>query len=475
MGNQSEERIRSILSKQVEDSLALGEKHYHDLIVQSAIGYETAHRKSMPEMRKAILASALDQYATRLKQNGVPAEYIKQAAENVQDVENPISMMFALISALVPNFSYMDVAATQNMPTEKASIFYQQLTARTTRNGVTAGSQLLGATSWESGHLYTTNRDRELLVGTGSPWTLSTRMKPLEPGTIKVKSSNGAIVLRDNGAGGFTVVQGTCTLGAATVNYTTGEISIATTVGSLTGGRVDYRFDMDAYDPVQVSYEWATKDIQAFSRRIRTIYGLENYYAAKKVLQGQDIDALMTDAVMGFINKDISCGVYEDMLDEAYTTVSWSKTLPSGVSWAWHRLSILEKLVVASNTLRKSIKRGGGNVIVASTDWMNVIETLGDDLWKPNSYGREPIGPYTAGTLNGKWTVVKNQEFADDTGFMTYKADDTDASYAVGLFIPLYDTDPYTLDDLKVRRGIGTSMGSTLLLDNSIVELTVTA
>lgn len=468
------EMIRSQLSRRVEDGLALGEANYRDLIASASIAYEAVHRTKMPEMRKALLASALDQYAGRCRQKSIPAEFIKQAAENVSDVENPISMMFALISALVPNFSYMDVAATQPMPTEKSPFFFQQLTAKTARNGVAAGAQLLGATSWDTSNLYTTNRNREAIVGSASPWTLTTAMKPLEPGTVKVKSSDGSIVLKDNRAGGFTVVKGTVTLGTATVNYSTGEISIATTAGSLTGGKVEYRFDMDAYDPVQVSYEWATKEIESWARRIRTVYGLENYYAAKQVLKGQDIDKLMSDAVMGFINKEISCGVYEDMLDEAYTTITWDKKLPSGVSWAFHRLSILEKLVTASNALRKSIKRGGGNILVLSTDWMNVVETLGDDLWKPASVGgREPIGPYTAGVLADKFTVVKNQEFADDVGFMSYKADDTDASFAVGVFIPLYDTDPIALDDLKVRRGIGTSMGSTPILDNSIIELQV--
>jgi len=382
--------------------------------------------------------------------------------------------MYALISILVPNFAYEDVAGVQPMPTEESPIFFQQLTANTARNGVAQGTKLLGANNWSANNLYTSNRTKEVMVDTVTPWTATLTMLPVLPGTVKVKSPTG-IFLKDNGLGGFTLISGTFTLGAATINYATGAISIAGTVGVLDSAVIDYRYDLDAYEPAQVLYEWATKPMKAHSRRLRSIYGLENYYAAKKVLPGMDIDSAMSTAVAGYLNKEVSCGVFENMLDEVSSVKSWNSTLPAGVSWAFHRLSILETLVEASNKIRKDIARGAGNVIVVGSDWMNVIETLGTDLWKPASYGKEPIGPYTAGTLAGKFTVVKNQQFDDDTGFMAYKGDDTDASYMVGAFIPLYDTDPIALDDLKVRRGMGTSIGESLLFDNSIVELTVTS
>lgn len=472
------DKLRQVLSSNMEKGIAVGQAQYGDLMSSAEQAFQAAHRRAMPEMRKALLANALDQYATHLKQRNVPQAFIKEAVENIQDVDNPIAMMFAMITALVPNFSYLDVAATQPMPTEESPFFFQQLTAVTARNGVAANTKLLGEKSWEASNLYTGNRNRED-IGTagavgGAAWAITLAMKPVLPGTVRVKSAAGSILLKDDGAGGFVVAKGTCTLGAASINYTTGAVSIVTSVGDLDSAMVDYRFDMDAYDPVQVKYEWASKQIKAHPKRIRTIYGLDNYYAAKQVIK-MDIDSLMSDAVMGWVNKEISGGVYEDMLDEADSETTWSKTLPSGVSWAMHRFSILESLTTASNAIRKGIKRGGGNVLVLSTDWMNIIETLGNDLWKPASYNREPIGPYTAGVLADKYTVVKNQEFPDDTGFMAYKADDTDAAFAVGVFIPMYDTDPYTLDDLKVRRGIGTSMGSAPIIEGGIRGLRVTA
>jgi hypothetical protein len=474
MGAQND-KVKELLASRLDQGLTMGETKYKDIITSSSIAYEKARHTKMPEMRKAILAQTLDQFTMRLKQSGIPQGFIKEAVENVGDVDNPISLMYAMISLLVPSFAYMDVAGVQPMPTEESPIFFQQLTANTTRNGVSQGTPLLGGTNWENNNLYTSNRHKQVLVGSGTPWTLTAAHLPLLPGKIKVSNADKSIVLRDNGQGGFTVVKGTVTLGAATVNYTSGAISIATSVGSLTGCMVDYRYDLNAHDPVQVLYEWATKPMKSYPRRARSIYALDNYYAAKQVLKGFDIDGAMNSSIAGYINKEISCGIFDNMMDEANNIVNWNKTLPTGVSWALHRLSILETLVTASNTLRKSIARSGGDTLVLGSNWMNVIETLGDDLWKPNKYGREPIGPYTAGVLADKFTVVKNQQFGDNAGFMSYKADDTDASYMVGVFIGLYNTDPIALDDLKVRRGIGTHLGESLLFDNSIIELGITA
>ena len=471
----NDDRVKNILSQRIEQGIALGEAKYPDLISESCVAYQTSHKASMPEMRKAILATTIDQFATRLRQQGVPTSYIKEAAENVGNVDNPIAMMFSMISLLVPNFAYMDACAVQPMPTQKAPIFFQQLTANTDRNGVTAGDKLLGGTTWNDNNQFSSNRHKKAISG-ASAYTLTADYKPLIPGKIRLSNADGSVVLTDKAVPGtLAVVKGTATVSAQSIDVDAGTVDFSLTV-TLNGGVFDYRYDLDAggYDPAQVLYEWATKEISAEPRRLRSLYSLENYYAAKQVLKGVDIDSLLETSIGGYINKEISCGVFDDMFDErSATPVEWNKKLPSGVSWAFHRLSLLETFVTASNALRKNIARGGGNIIVAVSTWMNYIETLGNDLWAPNKYPREPIGPYVAGTLNNKFTVIKNQQYDDDEAILTYKADDTDASYVVGVFIALYNTDPIALDDLKVRRGLGTSIGQELIFEDSIIQCTV--
>lgn len=471
------EMLKEQLYKRVDQGLSLADGKYKSLVTESCLAYQTSRRESMPDMRKAILASSLDQYRRRLIESGIPAKYIDEAVENVSDVTNPISLMFSMISLLVPNFAYMDACAVQPMPTETSPIFFQNLIANTTRNGVTQGDSLLGGTAWNSNNQYSSNRNKEAIVGSATPWTLTTAIHPLLKGTVKVWSADKSILLKDDGAGGFTRIKGTITLGAASVNYTTGVISIATSAGALTGGTVDYRYDMDAagLDPAQVLYEWSTKSLTANPRRLRSLYALENFYAAKQVLQGIDVDKLLSDSMLGYMNKEVSCGVFDDMQDECLSAATWTSTLPSGVSWAFHRLSMLRTFTGAANGLRKGFNRGSGNILVLGNNWMSEIETFGDDVWAPTKFSKEPIGPYVAGKLNDRFTVIKDMARGDSSGFMAYKGDDTEASYVVGVFIALYNTDPLAMDDLKVRRGMGTSIGQSLLFDNSIVELDITA
>ena len=110
---------------------------------------------------------------------------------------------------------------------------------------------------------------------------------------------------------------------------------------------------------------------------------------------------------------------------------------------------------------------------------MNILETLGGNffdsknIWAANSYSAEPIGPYVAGTLFGKYKVLKNQDFAEDIALMGYKRDDVDASYGAGVFIGLYATNPLAKDDLTVVQGMGCQMGATPLFENSMMKLVI--
>lgn len=471
--------LRRILASKIETQVKTAQAGpYGDLLAQASQAYEQRFRTKMPEMRQAILLNNYEQIAQRLKSSGMPSEFIKSAVENIGDVSNPIAMLFQMVSVLVPNFSYMDVVATQPMPTADSPIFFPQLSANTTRNGVTEGDKLLGGTAWEAKNDYTANRERKGLTLGASDATGTLTYLPLDNKIFirLAKASGATIKIKVSAGGAIPSTAGWCTGG--TVNLSTKAVTVTGVVpNSVTVATCDYRYSFEAngLDPVQMTFEFASTNIVAEPRRLRSLYNLDNFFAAKNVLKGFDLDSALSDSVNGYMNKEISCGVFDNMLDESSSTITWSKTLPAGVSWAFHRLSILEKMVAGKNAIRKTIARGPGNKLVLGTDWMNIIETLGSDLWVPEKYQREPIGPYKAGTLAGQFDVVKNQGFADDTGFMSYKADDTDASYAVGVFIGLYNTDPLTFDDLKVRRGMGTQIGEKLIFSNSIVEMKITA
>lgn len=167
------------------------------------------------------------------------------------------------------------------------------------------------------------------------------------------------------------------------------------------------------------------------------------------------------------------------MLVHADGTKTWNSQLPSGVSEIQHNMSVLQAITEASNEIRKNISRSSANWIVAGTNLMNILESLGanffdsKNIWAANSYSAEPIGPYVAGTLYNKYKVLKNQDFDESVALLGYKRDDVDASYGAGVYIGLYSTQPLALDDLRSIQGCGTQLGATPLFENAMMKFVI--
>lgn len=452
---------------------------HSNMIAQARDAYAKRWGKSLSAEKESILKSSLMQYQNVLQQRGMTRQQIQSAVTDISKVDNPISMLYNLMSILIPNFAYTEVVGVQPMPTKEAPIFFPQITANTARNGFAVGDKLLGSTNWATSNNYTTNKKTAAAtVTTGSAnVTFTASEGSVLPNTVVILitiSGTGSVYIYDDGNGALSIADGYTTTTAGTVDYTTGAIAFTLAANATANDTVDvtYRYDWGStQEPAQAIFEWASKNMVANPYRLRSTYALDNFYSAKQVLKGYDIDAVMATAIGGYINKEISGNVFDDMLARTDATYTWTSTLPTGVSWAQHRLSIVSPIVEGGNAIRQNVARSGGNYVVAGTDWMNVIETLGNDVWEPVKYSAEPIGPYVAGTLLGKFKVLKNQDYAGTKAVMGYKRDETDASYMAGVFIGLYSTAPLAKDDLNVVQGMGTQMASKKVIDNSLVEL----
>jgi hypothetical protein len=233
--------------------------------------------------------------------------------------------------------------------------------------------------------------------------------------------------------------------------------------------------------------EWISDEIEAEPRRIRSTYDLDNFYGAAKTLAGQnmDIDKMLATMMGGYINKEISCDIFDNILDVAQEAFTWDSTPPTSTDWYWHQASILGVLTGASNKIRQDVSRSSGNIIIADTALMSVFESIGGSiggsavpnpgLWAPEQYASEPIGPYVAGVFSGKYKVIKNQDYPVGSSVMMYKKDDLDGSYAVGVFLGLYATEPLGMDNLNVVQGMGTQLGEVAVFPQSIKAIEVVA
>lgn len=466
---------------------------HNNLISQSRDAYAKRWGKAMSREKEAILKNSLEQTNRILMARGVTKEAIKSAVADIGKVDNPIAMLYNLMSILIPNFAYTEVCAVQPMPTEKSPIFYPQITANETRNNITKGTALLGSTNWASESNYTTNKisrsSEDAEDGpevSGTDVTFTAPEGSILPNTMEVTLSGvvDAFTL-DDGKGNVNPVLNIITSG--TVDYDTGTVSITLDAAAADATvAIKYRYDwaqtsdgQGVNKPAQAVFEWTSKEIVAHPYRLRSTYALDNFYAAKQVLGGYDIDQVLATSMGGLINKEISCNIFEEMLARADGTKTWNSILPAGVSQIEHNMSILQSVNEASNEIRKNIARSGANYIVAGTKFMNIIESLGGNfydsknIWSANSYSAEPIGPYVAGTLFGKYKVLKNQDFAEDVALMGYKRDDMDASYGCGSFIALYNTNPLAKDDLTVVSGYGCKIGATKMFENSLMKFVI--
>jgi len=466
---------------------------HNDLIAQSRNAYAKRWGTSMSKAKEAILKNSLTQTNRILQSRGVSPQAIKSAVADIGNVENPIAMLYNLMSILIPNFAYEEVCAIQPMPTEKSPIFYPQITANETRNNITKGTALLGSTNWASESNYSTNKisrsSEDAEDGpevSGTDVTFTAPEGTMLPNTVEVTISGVADAFTlDDGHGAIKPVLGV--IASGTVDYGTGAVAITLEAAAADATvAIKYRYDWAiASDgsqdkkPAQAVFEWSSKEIVANPYRLRSTYALDNFYAAKQVLGGYDIDQVLSTSLGGLINKEISCNVFDEMLARADGTKTWNSILPSGVSQIEHNMSVLQAITEASNEIRKNVARSGANWIVAGSKLMNILETMGGNffdsknIWAANSYSAEPIGPYVAGTLFGKYKVLKNQDFAEDVALMGYKRDDVDASYGAGIFIGLYATNPLAKDDLTVVQGMGTKMGATQLFENSMMKLVI--
>ena len=465
---------------------------HNNLIAQSRDAYAKKWGQKMTPAKEAILKNSLTQVNQILQNRGISREAIMSATSDISKVDNPISMLYSLMSILIPNFAYTEVCAIQPMPTETSPIFYPQITANENRNNVTKGTALLGSTNWSKDNTYSTNKVNRLStdaadgpVVSGTDVTFTAPEGSILPGTVEVTISGAADGFTlDDGKGQIKAVANVITSG--TVDYNAGTVSItldAAASGADVG--IKYRYDWSlAPDgtkgtPGQVIFEWATKVLTAYPYRLRSTYDLDNFYAAKQVLGGYDIDQVLATSLGGLINKEISCNVFDEMLAHADGTATWSSILPVGVSQVEHNMSVLQALIEASNEIRKNVARSGANYVVAGTKLMNIIESMSanfynsKDIWKANSYSSEPIGPYVAGDLFGRFKVLKNQDFDEDVALLGYKKDDVDASYGAGVFIGLYATNPLAKDDLTVVQGCGTKLASTQLFSNSLMKFII--
>lgn len=179
-------------------------------------------------------------------------------------------------------------------------------------------------------------------------------------------------------------------------------------------------------------------------------------------LHGMDAEAELVGIMAEVLKQELDREIINDLYNFAGAgTVTWDKTIPSGISYTEHKLSFIDACITLDHKVYSKTKRARTNWIVASISVCDVIESLPGFVPIPGALGtQQNSGVLKIGTLNNRWTVYMDPFLTTNKWIQGYKGSSfLDTGYVYAPYIPLYTTPTIILDDFIGRRGLGTQYG----------------
>ena len=319
---------------------------------------------------------------------------------------------------------------------------------------------------------------------TGSVTFAPLEHTPVFPGTLTgtVYSSTGVagytFSTSDPGTGtgtlSFSTVGGTYLAGVttATLNATTGEITIPSMVGGNDLGYIvcSYEYNMECNQDIpEINLVVESEDIVAKTRKLKAVWS----YEAQQDLRSQhnlDAEAELTAVLAQEINLEIDREVLTDIRNNAGTVTSWDFATALGDTIKEKYEALYVKVVEVSNVVHRKTLRGGCNWIVTSPEVASMFETATAGF-APNTSETftSSIGIQYVGTVNARWRLYKDPLFPTNQLLLGYKGDSyMDSGYFYCPYVPLTQT-PVVLDPESFcpRKGILTRYGKKLLREGA--------
>jgi len=215
----------------------------------------------------------------------------------------------------------------------------------------------------------------------------------------------------DNGTTGTIAGTG---IAAGTVTYQSGVGTVTFSVAPALGVpvTVTYRYDSEANDNIpSMDMQLTSAPVTARPRKFRTRWSLE---AAQNLnaLHGLDAQTELVGAMSEQMQWEIDREIINDLYRGAIAGhVAWTSTVPFGVSYTEHKLSIIDTFTEGSNLIYQATGRGQANWIVMSVAVANVVETL--PMFEPES------NAYNTQSQTGVVRIGKLDDFIGRKGLAT--------------------------------------------------------
>lgn len=379
------------------------------------------------------------------------------------------SNVFDIITAVMPNLLANDIVSVQPLDRRNGQVFFLKFTYGNSKGKIKSGDNMLTSQNgFTGGNFSGEHVSGEVLSISENKVEQTLVHTPIVPGSVRLSTPDALEKeLKDSpnadGVTGTFTDTGSTGLGAGTINYVTGAITLTgVTVSNL---EVEWDYDQNSFDaPVdQVDVRVVSEPVVARPRKLKSVYMFDVAYDLKMSF-GLDMDQVIMKATSGEIGYEIDDEIMQDLLKIAGSESTWNK-LPEfkGMDVKAHEATLINAINDGSNTILSNTKRYEASFIICGKNAATYIESLNTNI---NAYGEifkrvatngVVGGPHLIGVLDGKYRVYKNPYYPDDVMLLGAKGEMfIESGYIYAPYLPLFASQLLVDADFKAQRGFCT-------------------
>ena len=425
--------------------------------VNKALKENANYGRELDEFKKSNLAVMLENVSHAFD---VRAKLTEAQGTQVGDIAKKNDYL-NLISAVMPTLVAEDLVNVQPLK-QKAGVVYYLKNVFDDNKGLIQKGDVISSfervyvedSKLQSAFNYSSETvdSEQLVVDNGSAklaWV------PVVPGSVRLADGT-----TDDGAGN---------IGSGTIDYETGVIT-----GLAADTEVSYAQDL-YQAPIRVPrVKTIVTDITvtARPRKLATAFSLDAAYDLQ-MTQNVDLQSIIAGAATDEIRSEIDGEILNDLANSGTTmTISWNQPVPFGISKFEHYESFYQTIVEGANKIYAKTRRITGNFVIVGENAANVLET--HSKFKAAASLNE-AGPHVAGTLNGKYLVVKNPYFDPDQFVIGYNGDTPwDGGYVYAPYMAITSTQFIMGENFLGTQGYATSYAKKLLSGDFYVNGSIT-
>ena len=425
--------------------------------VNKALKENANYGRELDEFKKSNLAVMLENVSHAFD---VRAKLVEAQGTQVGDIAKKNDYL-NLISAVMPTLVAEDLVNVQPLKQKAGVVYYLKNVFDDNKGKIEKGDVIssfervyVENDKLDSAFKYTSETvEAEALVVEGG--TAKLAWTPVVPGSVKIGGNT------DDGAGN---------IGSAKIDYETGVIT------GLSGSNLEADYEHDMYAaPIRVPrIKTIVTDITvtARPRKLATAFSLDAAYDLQ-MTQNVDLQSIIAGAATDEIRSEIDGEILNDLANSGTTmTVSFNQPVPFGISRADHYESFYQTIVEGANKIYAKTRRITGNYLIVGENAANILET--HSKFKAAASLNE-AGPHVAGTLNGKFLVVKNPYFGADDFIIGYNGDTPwDGGYVYAPYMAITSTQFIMGENFLGTQGYATSYAKKLLSADFYVNGAIT-